>query len=72
MKPLERHYSSGEAARFIGLSSGYLRNLRVRGKGPRWKVVVDGTEEDGTESRRVIYAESALCEYLEQKAEASS
>ena len=53
--PLEPHYTSREAARFIGVASTSLRNMRLANKGPRWVVTADGT---------IRYPESALREYL--------
>ena len=57
--PLERHYTTAQAAEIIGVSSGWLRNLRVDDKGPRWIVTTDGT---------IRYPESALRAYLGQEA----
>jgi len=42
--PLEPHYTSREAARFIGVASTSLRNMRLANKGPRWVVTADGTK----------------------------
>lgn len=53
--PLDRFYTTGSAARLIGVSSGHMRNMRVVNKGPRWIVTADGT---------IRYPESALREYL--------
>ena len=53
--PLERHYTSREAAEIIGSSSGSLRNLRLKNRGPRWVVTAGGT---------IRYPESALRDYL--------
>lgn len=52
---LQPHYSTSDAARFVGCTAGHLRNLRVQNKGPRWTVTADGT---------IRYPESALIEYL--------
>jgi hypothetical protein len=56
--PIERHYTTAEAAVLIGMTSGSLRNLRVESKGPRWIV---------TRDKRVLYPASALAEYLGQE-----
>lgn len=53
--PIERHYTTAEAAVLIGMSAGSLRNLRVDQKGPRWIV---------TQDKRVLYPASSLAEYL--------
>ncbi len=52
---LEPHYTTTDAARFIGCSSSHMRNLRLANRGPRWIVTADGT---------IRYPESALREYL--------
>lgn len=53
--PIERHYTTAEAAVLIGMTAGSLRNLRVDQKGPRWIV---------TRDKRVLYPASSLAEYL--------
>lgn len=55
LDPIPRHYSTAEAARLIGMSSGHLRNQRAASKGPRWIVTAD---------KRVLYPASSLAEYL--------
>lgn len=52
---LERHYTSRDAAKLIGFTTGSLRNLRLERKGPRWVTTADGA---------IRYPESALREYL--------
>lgn len=52
---LQPHYSTTDAARYVGCTAGHLRNLRVQSKGPRWVKTADGT---------IRYPESALIEYL--------
>lgn len=59
---IEQHYSTAQAARLIGLSSGGLRNLRVVSKGPAWIVTAD---------KRILYPASSIAAYLAGKAKAA-
>ena len=52
---IERHYTTRETAQIIGGTSGHLRNLRIKNKGPRWVVTADGV---------IRYPESAIREWL--------
>lgn len=51
-------FSTDEAARFLGLSSGTLRNLRSQRRGPKYVRVLE---------RRVKYRRADLDRYLAQR-----
>ena len=59
---IETHYSTAQAARLIGLSSGGLRNARCANKGPRWIVAAGG---------RILYPASSIAAYLAGQAKAA-
>jgi predicted DNA-binding transcriptional regulator AlpA len=55
---MERHYRTKEAAELIGLAPQTLRKMRMEGRGPRFVRLTANV---------VVYAESALREWLEQR-----
>lgn len=52
---IEPHLTAETVAKLLDCTPDHLRRMRMRGKGPRWKVTADKT---------IRYPESAIREYL--------